>query len=370
MRKKSYRVLFVIGTRPDAIKLAPVIREFRGKFLSRVVATTQHRELLKEVIEVFRLQVHVDFNLMKENQDLFYLTSGILSRMRETLEEIKPDIIFVQGDTTTSFIASLAAFYFKIPVAHVEAGLRTHDPYAPYPEEMNRVFVDHLSSLCFAPTPQAKENLLKDGIPEERIHVVGNTGIDAMFWVLENVPPGEEVKELVKGDKKIVLLTVHRRENFGEPLREIFRAVREIAEERRDVLFVYPVHPNPNVKRPAEEMLGNVENILLLTPLSYPDLLYVLKHSSLVLTDSGGIQEEAPYFGVRIGVLREKTERPEGVKAGYARVLGSDRERIKEWFFELIEKPSLPPSSLYGDGKASERIRRITEVFLESFIPS
>jgi len=370
MKKKG---MFVIGTRPDAIKMAPVIKRVKeGNIIEPIiVATSQHKEMLLQVIKMFEIIVKVDFNIMKPNQDLFYTTISILKGMKKIIEQEKPDIIIVQGDTTSSFASALAGFYNKIPVAHIEAGLRTFDKYQPFPEEINRVYIDHIADMCFAPTKRAKENLIKDGISEDKIYVTGNTGIDALLWIVNHRLPDENIKGLIEDNEKLklILLTAHRRENFGKPLEKIFSTVKQIAEERDDILIIYPVHPNPNVKLLAEKILKDTKDVVLIPSVNYPTLAYLLSKSYIVLTDSGGIQEEAPTFGIPVFVLREKTEREEGVQEGIAKLLGSDEEKI---YFEVNNilnnekdyKKMVPTKNPYGDGKASERILNSIKDFL------
>ena len=363
--------LFIIGTRPDAIKMSPVIKKAKedGTVEPVVVATSQHKEMLAEVIGMFELNVKIDFNIMKPNQNLFYTTISVLKGMERIIEKERPDIIIVQGDTTSSFASALAGFYNKIPVAHIEAGLRTFDKYQPFPEEVNRVYIDHIADLCFAPTKRAQENLIKEGISDDRIYITGNTGIDALLWIVNNRSPDDNVKKMISEDKKLILLTAHRRENFGKPLEKIFSAVKRIAEERDDIFIIYPVHPNPNVKNIAEKILGGVKNIILIPPVDYSTLAYLLSNAYIVLTDSGGIQEEAPTFGVPIFVLREKTEREEGIKAGISKLLGSDEKRIYSEVNKILDNPDeCKKMSIrknpYGDGKASRRIVEHIKDFL------
>ncbi|MEO0293114.1 MAG: UDP-N-acetylglucosamine 2-epimerase (non-hydrolyzing) [candidate division WOR-3 bacterium] len=364
-----YKIGLLVGTRPDAIKMAPlamVLKKTRV-FSPFVIASAQHRELLDQVIHLFGLKVDVDFNLMKEDQDLFYITGSLLKKMKNILEKENLDLLLVQGDTTTSFVAALSAFYKKIPIGHIEAGLRTFDKYQPFPEEINRIFIDNISDLLFAPTDWAKENLIKSGIPIDKIYVTGNTGIDALFWVIKNTKPDKKIEELVENKKKVILFTCHRRESFGSPMEEIFEAVREIAK-RKDTLIVYPVHPNPNVKEKAKRILGGVSNIKLIKPLSYENLAFLLSKAYLALTDSGGIQEEAPSFGVPVFVLRNKTERPEGIECGVAKLLGTNKHKILEEVTKILDneeerKKMSKKKNPYGDGKASVRILKILKEF-------
>ncbi len=363
------RIGLLFGTRPDAIKMAPVALALKeAKNLEPfIIASAQHRQLLDQVIQLFGLKVNVDFNLMKENQDLFYITENLIKNMKNILQSQDLDLLLVQGDTTTSFVSALSAFYKKIPVGHIEAGLRTFDKYQPFPEELNRVFIDDISDLLFPPTEWSRNNLIKCNVPEEKIFVTGNTGIDSLKWIIKNTKPEKNIKKLIPEDKKIILFTCHRRESFGKPIESIFQAVSKIAE-REDIFIVYPVHPNPNVKKPAEKILGNFPNVKLIEPVSYKNMVFLLSKSCLVLTDSGGIQEEAPSFKVPVLVLRNKTERPEGVKAGVARVLGTNKDRIVEEVSILLDnenerKKMIKDKNPYGDGKASGRILAAIEEF-------
>jgi len=364
------RIGLLVGTRPDAIKMAPVAiaLESSGNFTPYIIASAQHRELMDQVINLFGLKADIDLDLMKEDQDLFYITTELMKEMKMILEKEYIDLLLVQGDTTTSFVAALCAFYKGIPVGHVEAGLRTYDKYQPFPEEINRVFIDNISDLLFPPTKWAEGNLIKSGISEGKILVTGNTGIDALLWVLRNNEPDKVIKNLIPGDKKFILFTCHRRESFGKPIKNIFEAVREISK-RDDVFILYPVHPNPNVRIPAEKILGGLKNLRLIPPVDYKTIAYLISKSYLVLTDSGGIQEEAPTFKVPVFVLRNKTERPEGIEARVAKLVGTERDRIVKEASNLldskIEHEKMQKSeNPYGDGKASNRIvNAINEYF-------
>ena len=366
------RIAILVGTRPDAIKMAPVAMALQSSpgFEPFIIATAQHRELLDQVLNLFGFKANADLNVMKEGQDLFYVTTEIMTGMKAILEEEKFDLVLVQGDTTTSFVAALSAFYRRIPIGHVEAGLRTYDKYQPFPEEANRVFIDDISDLLFPPTKWSRENLLRSGVPEEKICVTGNTGIDSLVWVVNNTEPGREVQDLIPEDKKLVLLTCHRRENFGQPIRDIFAGVRELAQ-RNNVFVLYPVHPNPNVKQPAMEILGDQQNVRLIDPVDYKTMAYLMSRAYIILTDSGGIQEEAPTFKVPVLILRNKTERPEGVEAGIAKLVGTDRNVITSEASILLDRPDKlakmqKEENPYGDGKASQRIvDTIREFFLE-----
>jgi len=365
------KIGLLFGTRPDAIKMAPVALTLKDStdFEPFIITSAQHRELLDQVIRLFNLDVNVDFDLMKENQDLFYITRGLIEKMKDVLDEQKLNLLLVQGDTTTSFVAALCAFYKKMPVGHIEAGLRTFDKYQPFPEELNRVFIDDMSDLLFAPTQWSKNNLIECGMPEEKICITGNTGIDSLEWIISNTKPEKDIEKLIPADRKLVLFTCHRRESFGKRIENIFKAVREIAV-RDDVLVVYPVHPNPNVKKPAEKILGNLPNVKLIEPISYKNMVFLLSKSYLVLTDSGGIQEEAPSFKVPVLVLRNKTERPEGIEAGVAKLVGVEKKKIIEEVTLLLDdeierKKMIKNKNPYGDGKASGRILAAIKKFFE-----
>jgi UDP-N-acetylglucosamine 2-epimerase (non-hydrolysing) len=356
------KIALLVGTRPDAIKMAPVALALKNSsyFKPFIIASAQHRELLDQVIHSFNLKVDVDFDLMKENQDLFYITENLVKNMKEILQSQNFDFLLVQGDTTTSFVAALCAFYEKIPIGHIEAGLRTFDKYQPFPEEINRVFIDDISDLLFPPTQWSRNNLIKCGVSKEKIYVTGNTGIDSLKWIIKNTEPDKRIDELISRDKKLILFTCHRRENFGEPVKHIFQAVKEIAK-RKDVVIIYPVHPNPNVKKPADRILGGLENVKLIDPIKYKDMIFLLSKARIVLTDSGGIQEEAPSFKVPVLILRNKTERPEGIEAGIAKLLGTDKNKIIKEVISLLDNKDerdkmIRDENPYGDGKASERI--------------
>jgi UDP-N-acetylglucosamine 2-epimerase (non-hydrolysing) len=356
------KIGLLFGTRPDAIKMAPVALALKETedFEPFIIASAQHRHLLDQVIQLFGLDVNVDFNLMKENQDLFYITRGLIKNMKKVLEEQELSLLLVQGDTTTSFVSALCAFYKKIPVGHIEAGLRTFDKYQPFPEDINRVFIDDISDLLFPPTQWSKNNLLKSGVPESKIYVTGNTGIDSLEWVINNTNAEKKIEQLLPSGKKLILFTCHRRESFGKPIENIFKAVKRLAK-REDVFIVYPVHPNPNVKKPAEKILGSFSNVKLIEPVSYKNMVFLLSKSYLVLTDSGGIQEEAPSFKVPVLVLRSKTERPEGIEAGVARLLGTNEDKIVKEVSVLLDSEKerekmIKDKNPYGDGKASGRI--------------
>ena len=362
------KILTIFGTRPEAIKLAPVIKELERRndvFMSKVCVTAQHREMLDPFLQLFEIKPDWDLNIMQPNQSLFDLTAKALVKLKEVLEEEKPDLVLVQGDTTTTFTAALAAYYLKIKVGHVEAGLRTLDKYNPFPEELNRRLVGHIADLHFAPTKRAKDNLLSEGIPESSIFVTGNTVVDALFMILAQTKSEDYLpRALFHPDCKLILVTAHRRESFGEGIANICLALREIVERASDVEIVYPVHLNPNVREPVYRMLGGEERIRLIEPLDYISFVHLMKSSYLILTDSGGIQEEAPSLGKPVLVLRNTTERPEAVEAGAAKLVGTNPQRIVEETLRLLQDPleyfrmaNVP--NPFGDGKASLRIAEI-----------
>ena len=377
------KVLSVFGTRPEAIKMAPVIRELRrheGRIQSVVCVTAQHRGMLDQVLDLFGILPDYDLNIMQDDQTLTETTVSVLVRVGEVLERERPDWVLVQGDTTTAMAASLAAFYRRIKVGHVEAGLRTWDRFRPYPEEINRKIADAVADLHFAPTETAKANLLQEGIAGDGIFVTGNTVIDALLWAVEQPCP-VDVQNLLRqlglcnqsasgeketGARKLVLVTAHRRESFGGPLENICLALRDIARIRPDVRIVYPVHPNGNVRGPVYRMLDGVENITLLPPLDYLSFVHLMKRSTLILTDSGGLQEEAPSLGVPVLVLRDVTERLEAVAAGIVRVVGTKQEAILAKTRRLLEdrkeyERMAQAVNPYGDGRASSRIVAILQ---------
>lgn len=372
------KILIVFGTRPEAIKMAPVVKEFQkhpDKFETVVCVTAQHREMLDQVLEIFEIKPDFDLDLMKPNQDLFEITSRVLLGMREILKSVKPDIVFVHGDTTTSSATALAAYYQQIAVAHVEAGLRTRNIYSPWPEEINRQITGRIARYNFAPTTLSKQNLLDEAIPEEQIFVTGNTVIDALQMASQKIKTNasleDELRNIIQANftqeldkilqSKIILVTGHRRENFGEGFVHICEALKEIALNNADVNIIYPVHLNPNVQKPVYNLLGEIENIHLVSPMTYLPFIYLMEHSYIVLTDSGGIQEEAPSFGKPVLVMRDTTERPEAVDAGTVLLVGTDKEIITSRCLELLTGESLYQKmsmahNPYGDGNASERI--------------
>lgn len=373
------KILIVFGTRPEAIKLAPVIKRLKAqesKVKTIVCVTAQHRQMLDQVLSIFKIFPEYDLDIMRINQDLFDITTEALKGLKEVIEKVKPDIILVQGDTTTAFIAGLSAFYLMVPVGHVEAGLRTYDKYNPFPEEKNRHLLSVLTDYHFAPTQWSKSNLLREGVPEENIWVTGNTVTDSLLEVVNSWSLGSKGKILARyfserygidldnSNTKLLLVTGHRRENFGEGFENICRALRTIAEKKDDVLIVYPVHLNPNVQEPVRKILNNIKNVSLIEPLEYEHFLYLMNASYLILTDSGGIQEEAPSLGKPVLVMRNTTERPEGIDAGVVKLVGTDQINIVEGAMDLLEKKSLYEKmsksiNPYGDGRASERITDI-----------
>jgi len=358
------KIMLVFGTRPEAIKMCPLVNELkrRPELETVVCVTGQHREMLDQVLEVFDVKPDYDLAIMKKNQTLFDVTSDILLRIREVLEKERPDVVLVHGDTTTTFAAALASFYLQIPVGHVEAGLRTHNIYSPYPEEFNRVAVGIVAKYHFAPTEQARDNLLREGKSPEGIYITGNTAIDALHTTVRK-DYHHEWLDWAEGSR-LVLLTAHRRENLGEPMHNMFRAIRRIVDENPDVKVLYPIHMNPVVRKAAEEELGGSDRIRIIEPLDVLDFHNFLERSYLVLTDSGGIQEEAPSLGKPVLVMRDTTERPEGVAAGTLRLVGTDEAPIYEAFRTLLndreeyDKMSLA-SNPYGDGHTCERIADI-----------
>lgn len=376
------RVMLVFGTRPEAIKMAPLVKEFqkhKKTFDTLVCVTGQHRQMLDQVLEIFDIKPDYDLNIMKQGQDLYDVTARVLTGMRDVLKEAQPDVVLVHGDTTTSTSAALAAFYQQIPVGHVEAGLRTHNIYSPWPEEMNRQITGRIAEYNFAPTLLSKSNLLAEGIKEDKISVTGNTVIDALYWVVDkikNTPSlseklAEELNkagydtERLKDEKKLVLITGHRRENFGEGFISMCRAIKTLTEKHPDVDFIYPMHLNPNVRKPIHEVFGdNLEglgNMFFIEPLEYLSFVYLMEKSTIVLTDSGGIQEEAPGLGKPVLVMRDTTERPEALEAGTVMLVGTDYDKIIAEVSELLNNNEhynamSKAVNPYGDGKACGRI--------------
>lgn len=376
------KVLLVFGTRPEAIKMAPLVMELqkqKERIETVVCVTGQHREMLDQVLEIFDIKPDYDLNIMKRGQDLYDVTARVLTGMREVLKEIKPDIVLVHGDTTTSTAAALAAFYQQIPVGHVEAGLRTHNIYSPWPEEMNRLLTGRLATYHFSPTPLSRNNLIKESINDRNIIVTGNTVIDALYWVVDKIKnnkeldnelesvlskAGYDVNRLDNG-KKLVLITGHRRENFGDGFINMCTAIKDLTIKHPNVDFVYPMHLNPNVRKPIHEVFGEdlsgLKNMFFIEPLEYLSFVYLMEKSSIVLTDSGGIQEEAPGLGKPVLVMRDTTERPEALEAGTVKLVGTDYDKIVGEVTALLERPEIYEKmsravNPYGDGKACERI--------------
>lgn len=376
------KIMLVFGTRPEAIKMAPLVKclqERDKEFETIVCVTGQHREMLDQVLKIFDIDPEFDLNIMKPGQDLYDITSWVLLGMRDVLSQVNPDVVLVHGDTTTSTATALAAFYKQIPVGHVEAGLRTHNIYSPWPEEMNRQITGRIATLDFAPTPLSRQNLLNEGVPEDHIYVTGNTVIDALHIVVNKIKSdsqlsetltenlktqGYEVKRLECG-RKLVLITGHRRENFGDGFLNICKAIKHLSEKYQDVDFVYPMHLNPNVRKPIHEIFGDnlndLGNLFFIEPLEYLDFVFLMEKSTIVLTDSGGIQEEAPGLGKPVLVMRDTTERPEALDAGTVKLVGTNYNKIvdnvsllldDEKEYDCMSRANNP----YGDGKASQRI--------------
>ncbi|MBN1253251.1 MAG: UDP-N-acetylglucosamine 2-epimerase (non-hydrolyzing) [Bacteroidales bacterium] len=374
------KILIVFGTRPEAIKMAPVVKEFQKdkiNFNTKVCVTAQHREMLDQVLDIFEIKPEYDLDLMQEGQDLYDISSRVILGIRDVLNDFNPDYVFVHGDTSTSSMAALAAFYQKIPVAHIEAGLRTNDIYSPWPEEINRQITGRIATYHFAPTELSKNNLLKENINEKNIIVTGNTVIDALHLALEKINSNTklqlDLKKLLtkklKTDieifnKKIILVTGHRRENFGEGFLNICKAIKEISIKHPKVQIIYPVHLNPNVQKPVYEILGNTSNIHLISPLEYLPFLYLMSKSYIILTDSGGIQEEAPSLGKPVLVMRDTTERPEAIDAGTVKLVGTNSNLIVKTVNELLANKDIYETmskahNPYGNGKASIRISKM-----------
>lgn len=353
------KVICVVGTRPEAIKMAPVILALQNEPWAevRVLATAQHREMLKQVLNLFSIEPDIDLDIMRVNQPLALLTSRILQNVDDVLMAEKPDLVLVQGDTTTVFAVSLACFYHKIPIGHIEAGLRTWDVYNPFPEEVNRVFVSKLANWHFAPTESARLNLLKEGVLEKHIIVTGNTVIDALLMMAKQ---SIQLQLKINPNKRLILLTIHRRENFGEPLANICRALHTLAIDNPDVEFLYPVHPNPKVHDVVYSLLSNVQNIILCDPMDYEQFIAAMQKSYFIISDSGGVQEEAPALGKPVLVVREETERPEAVEQGMAKLIGSNYDKIITEVQALLDddvayRAMAKGISPYGDGKSASR---------------
>lgn len=367
---KTVKVMTVFGTRPEAIKMAPLVHELKkysGQIESVVCVTAQHRQMLDQVLGIFDITPDIDLNIMKDRQTLVDVTTRALQSLDAAIKEVKPDIVLVHGDTTTTFVASLAAFYNQVAIGHVEAGLRTWDKYSPFPEEMNRQLTGVMADLHFAPTNGSADNLRREAKPEESIYVTGNTAIDALKTTVREDYTHPVLDRV--GDYKLVLMTAHRRENLGEPMRRIFRAVRRLVDEHPEIAVVYPVHLNPAVQEVAQEILGDHERIILIEPLDALDFHNFARRAHLILTDSGGVQEEAPSLGVPVLVLRDTTERPEGIEAGTLKLAGTDEEQVYAMAHELLTNQAAydamaHAANPYGDGEAS---RRIVEAILHHF---
>ena len=372
--------MLVFGTRPEAIKMAPLVKEFQKfpkEFETIVCVTGQHREMLDQVLRIFEIRPDYDLDIMKQGQDLYDVTARVLTGMRDVLKEAQPDVVLVHGDTTTSTASALAAFYQQIPVGHIEAGLRTHNIYSPWPEEMNRLITGRIATYHFSPTPLSRQNLLAEGIKEEAITVTGNTVIDALYWVVEKIKnnkflsvelgsflktAGYDVNRL-NDNRRLVLITGHRRENFGDGFIHMCLAIKNLVEKYPQVDFVYPMHLNPNVRKPIHEVFGGTtaDNMFFIEPLEYLSFVYLMEKSDIVLTDSGGIQEEAPGLGKPVLVMRDTTERPEALEAGTVKLVGTDYDKIVGEVSALLDDPVYydrmsKAVNPYGDGKACKRI--------------
>jgi len=372
------KILVTFGTRPEAIKMAPVIKElekYPENFEVKVCVTAQHRQMLDQILEVFSINPDFDLNIMKDDQDIYDITIKILTRIKNILKDEHPDLVLVHGDTTTTFAASLAAFYQQIKVGHVEAGLRTNNIYSPFPEEMNRLLTTRLSTYNFAPTESNRENLVREGVDEAGIIVTGNTVIDALLMILGRIEKDQELLEKIErtitnsgfpytgrhAERKLLLITGHRRENFGEGFKNICNAIKEIASKYPDLDLIYPVHMNPNVLGPVKKILSEIDNVYLIKPLPYEAFILLMKSSHIILTDSGGIQEESPTLSVPTVVMRETTERKEAVDAGTVALVGTDRQKIIDTISSLMDNPDYyqkmaNSDNPYGDGRAAGRI--------------
>ncbi len=357
------KVMTVFGTRPEAIKMAPLILELEkqaDRFESVVTVTAQHRQMLDQVLDIFKIKPDYDLDIMTDKQTLAHITANALSGLDEVLLEAKPDVVLVHGDTTTTFAASISAFYNQIKIGHVEAGLRTWNKHSPFPEEMNRQVTDVLADYYFAPTQDSAQNLLEEKKPKEHIYITGNTAIDALKQTVDSDYTNQVLSNIATGNR-LILLTMHRRENQGEPMRRVFRAIRDIVDEYSDIEVIYPVHLNPNVQEAAQSILGDHERIHLIAPLDVIDFHNIAARSFLIMSDSGGVQEEAPSLGVPVLVLRDTTERPEGIKAGTLKLIGTEAHSVKTSLKQLLDDTELhkqmaESTNPYGDGNASKRI--------------
>jgi len=362
-------ILIIIGTRPEAIKLCPLVIKLRTKFIVKICTTGQHREILTQMLDVFKIKHEFNLDVMKYNQDLIYLTSEILKGVNNLIYKNKFDCIIVQGDTISAFAAALAAFYNKVPIIHVEAGLRTWNNYSPFPEEINRQQITKLAYIHFAPTDINKENLIKEGINEKNIIVTGNTVIDAMYWVLNHVKEPKWNFPFIPHKIKLIIVTCHRRENFGDKLNQICWAIKKLAEKNSQIEIIFSLHPNPNVQVTVKKILCKIDNIHLIDPLNYCDFIHLMKHSYFIITDSGGIQEEAPSLGKPVLVTRDTTERPEAVEVGTVKLVGSSQKKIYQLSQKLLDDKKFYNTMAYahnpyGDGTASEKIKRTLENIL------
>lgn len=370
------KIMLVFGTRPEAIKMAPLVKEFQkysGHFKTIICVTGQHREMLDQVLHLFEIHPDYDLNIMKQGQDLYDVTARVLTGMRDVLKEVQPDVVLVHGDTTTSTASALAAFYQQIPVGHVEAGLRTHNIYSPWPEEMNRLITGRIATYNFSPTALSRQNLLDEGVKEDSILVTGNTVIDALYLVVDKIKENEELRKKLTSelksagyelrDRRRVLITGHRRENFGDGFIQMCKAIKALTEKYPEVDFVYPMHLNPNVRKPIHEVFGNanLSNMFFIEPLEYLPFVYLMEQSTIVLTDSGGIQEEAPGLGKPVLVMRDTTERPEALEAGTVKLVGTDFDKIVGETSRLLDEPAYydlmsKAVNPYGDGLACGKI--------------
>ncbi len=370
MSNNKKNILVVFGTRPEAIKMAPLLKEFKkysSKFNVKSCVTAQHREILDQVLNFFDIDVDYDLNLMKPNQNLYSLTGEIIISLKDVFEDFKPDYVFVHGDTTTTLASSLACFYFGSKLCHVEAGLRTNDKISPFPEEINRQITSRIADYHFAPTTLSEKNLVNENISKKNIIVTGNTVIDALILGLNNIKEEEilskskKLNTIINLKKEIILVTGHRRENFGEGVKNICNALIEISDELPNSIIVYPVHPNPNIQKPVNDLLGNKENIFLINPLPYPEFIFLMNKSKIIISDSGGVQEEAPSLGKPVLLTRSNTERPEALDSKTVMLVGTDKNKIKSTVLNLFKNEKLYKSisklkNPYGDGTASKKI--------------
>lgn len=357
------RILIALGTRPEAIKFVPLIQALRKSpdFECFVCLTGQHREMLNQVIRLFKIKIDAGLRLMRTNQSLEYVSGRVVSKFGRIIRKIKPDLLFVQGDTATALMVAISSFYTKVAIAHLEAGLRTWNKYNPFPEEMNRTLITHLADYHFAPTEMAKRNLMHEGVPSNRIYVVGNTVVDAIHTASAIVKEDYPIFRTVDWSKRVLFVTAHRRENFGHGLREIYQAFKDIVQKYKDVEIVYPVHLNPRVYKPARKILGGLRRIHLMRPLTYEETCWLIRKCFLILTDSGGLQEEAPFFNKPVLVMRQATERWEGIRDGISKLVGANRQRIFCETSKLLNSPRayqkmVPRSNPYGDGRSAEKI--------------